>query len=233
MKSITDAVEETLGGMFFLNIAFKQDVVNYSALARVIKPTVDKEAGGDAGLDAITMAIKRYAEELRSAEPKRELVASLKDCTLVMRTDLVGFHVKNWRNRPMLLETLQQLIEKTVDWHAGEKCYVMHRTSEMYILASSKFRDQILSAVGENLLLENKRLAIMTINFPPQSLEIPGVVAFFATQLAQMNVNIRTCFETYKKLSFVIDEKDVGKAYETLNSAITSVRESYGDMFKE
>lgn len=227
LKSIADAVEETLEGAYFLNTAFRQDIINYSALARVIKHIIDKETGSDAGLDAITIAVKRYAEDLRKTRPPQDLVALLKDCSLVMRTDMVGFHVKNWRTKPALLKELQEIIYNVVDWNAGEKCYVLHRTDEMYVLASSKFHDRISKAIGENLLLENKRLAILTLIFPPVGLEVPGVFAFFATQLAQANINVRMHFTTYKKLSFIIDEEDAGRAYSVLSSAIGKMRDMY------
>ena len=84
---MSDAVLEVVSGMYFLRMPMQEELINYSALARFIKPMVEKRVGGEVGVEAITMALRK-ASAAPHANPMGVFLA-FKDAKVVLRTGLV------------------------------------------------------------------------------------------------------------------------------------------------
>lgn len=228
--TISDAVSEVLGEMQFLRVAFQHDVVNYSALARLIKPLVEEKLGAAAGVDAIIMGIRRYATTATREKEPQDIMLQIKDCTLTVRTDMAAVYFRHWRTK-QFVNKLTALQMEDVDWNAGEKIYTIDRSGEILLLANAKFLVKLLeigsASPGTKLLDKRTGLAVLTVSYPPEALDTPGVFAFMAQRLASAGVNMLSVFTTYRKISFLIDERDVGKAYDHLSKAISSSRRLY------
>jgi hypothetical protein len=222
--TVADAVSEALGELHYLHEAFRQDVVNYSAVARLLKPLVQERVGQEVGLDAIVMAIRRYAESLPKHAPDGDVLRAVKDCTLLVETDLACLDIKHWR-APDFHAGLERLLFQGVDWHAGEKIYLIQRAYELTIVASTRFVQPLLELTGEGraqLMARHDAQALMTLTLPDES--VPGVYAFFANQFWEAGINVTTVFHSYRKLSFVVEEKDAARAYDHLSRAIGVAR---------
>lgn len=228
--SIADAVTEILSEMNVLHPAFRYNVVNYSALARLLKPIVDTKVGSSAGLDAIVMGIRRYAEGMTFAEKQQDIIEIIKECTMTLRTDMASASVKYWRT-PEFLSGLYELDRNVVDWHAGEKIYMTRRSYEMTLVFSSKFMPQIVELVKTapttELMEKREGLALISVSLPPMAFNVPGVFSFFTDKFTQANINVLTVFSTYRMMSFLFNGKDAPKAYERISSAILSCQALY------
>jgi len=225
--TIASAVSEILGEMQFLRSAFQYELVNYSALARMIQPLVVEKTGGEAGLDAIIMGIRRYSTNLSKEVGESDVNVILKDCSLTLRTDLVAVYYKYWRTVPFL-DRLRAMQMEQVDWNAGEKVYIIQRSGEMAIIANTKFLPEILElgrgSQMTKLLATHDGLAVLTVSYPARGVEMPGLFAYLGQRLASAGVNSLAVFSTYRKISFLIEERHIGRAYELVSTAIASSR---------
>ena len=113
--NVSDAVLEVVSGMYFLRMPMQEELINYSALARFIKPMVEKRVGGEVGVEAITMALRK-ASAAPHANPMGVFLA-FKDAKVVLRTGLVLMRFSRSE------ELNKKLIEfqKKTDWSRGEQ----------------------------------------------------------------------------------------------------------------
>jgi hypothetical protein len=225
--TIADAVNQVLEEMHFLQEAFRHDVVNYSALARLIKPLVDERVGSPSSLDAVIMGIRRYAASAAQEGDGQPLHKVLKDVTITLRTDVGAVYFRHWRT-PEFLNRLAELELRSVDWNAGEKIYVVQRSGEMAVIANTKFLPEILDLPKRSpqttMLARKDNLAILTVAYPPEGIQTPGLFTFLAGKLSSGGINLLANFSTYRKMSFVIPGEDVSKAYQRLSDAISMAR---------
>lgn len=216
--SISDAVSEVLSEMHFLQQPFKLGIINYSALARVIKPFVEQKTGEEAGLDAIIMAIRRNSEIVGKTE-SRDVYALLGECTLSLRTGMVYVHFKRSNE---LYEKVAKF-ERTINWLSGERIYVNQRTDEISIMTLSRFLSSLLELIADDesqLLGKQENMAMLTIRYPASALQTPGVLHLLTSQFAALGINIVSVFSSFSRLSFVCDEADAPAVYNRIAKLI-------------
>lgn len=228
--SITDAVAGILSDMYSLREAFNKDVVNYSALGRLIKPMVDQRMGTATGLESIVMAIRRYADSLHQKGVGAEVQSVISACTLMVETDFVALDFKHWRAHN-ISTNLFRLLSDGVDWHAGEKIYVVLRDYELTLVANNKFVAPIMEIFSKSerskLMGRRDGVAVVTISTPQSN--SPELYAFFTDQFVNSQIPIVNMFQAYRNVSFVIDEINAAKAYSVLSRAISTARMTAGE----
>jgi len=203
--------------MHFLQEPFKLGIVNYSALARVIKPLVEQKTGGEAGLDAIIMAIRRNTEFL--VKEDYSVYSLLGECTLSLRTGMDCIHFK--RSNELYQKVAE--FERTINWLSGERIYVNQRTDEISIITLSRFLPKLLELIKDDssqLLGKQEGMAMLTIRFPPRGIETRGFLHLLTSQFEALGINITAVFSSYSRLSFVCNEADAPAVYERIAKLI-------------
>ena len=217
--SVSDAVSEVLSEMYFLQQPFKLGIVNYSALARVIKPLVEQKTGEEAGLDAIIMAIRRNIELLVKQGESKDVYSLLGECTLSLRTGMVCVHFK--RSNELYQKVVE--FEHTINWLSGERIYVNQRTDEISIMTLSRFIPKLLEMIKNDpsqLLAKQESMAMLTIRFPPSVLDTHGFLHLLTSQFEALGININAVFSSYSRLSFVCNEADAPAVYDRIAKLI-------------
>ncbi len=215
-KSITGAVESVLSSMRFLQTAFKYELVNYSALARLIKPVVEEKTGGRTSLDALIMAIRRHVLSRKKTE-KPDIYKMMCKSSVELMTDMFWI---NYKRSDELYKKLLECEEK-INWQAGEKMYIVQRSNEISVISVSKYVNKLSNLADESQIIEKQLdTALITVELPPASHYTNGLWVFFANQFDEISVNVLSIFSSYTKISFLIDEKDAARAYHKLSSVI-------------
>ncbi|MFH1056621.1 MAG: hypothetical protein V1717_02385 [Candidatus Micrarchaeota archaeon] len=218
--NISDAVEEIVLEMHFLRFAFKEDLINYSALARFIKPLVEERVGEHVGLDAIVMALKKHSPSL-SSQPFN-IFGVFKEARLLLRTGVCLIHFERTE------ELHKKLVEfqRNIDWAAGEKLYLLQRSEEISIVALSKYEGGLLSLAAPGQVLKKySNLAVVTVQFPEEYFDTYGVFEYLANQFTDVGVSIKEVFSSHDKVSLVFDEDKASLVYEKLSKAVEASRQ--------
>ncbi len=217
--SVSEAIEEIMDGMVFVKSGLKRDLINYSALARMIKPLVDKKMNSDVSLDTIIMAIRRNAESLSDDVLSKQLYACISDCKIAMQTDMFCVHFK--RTKDLFKKIIE--IEFTLDYSIGERMYVTQRTDEITVVCTSSYLQQLLDLVKDDpsMVIERReKLALATVQFNYSGVYTPGLLHFFTSNFDRLGVNLFGCFSSFSKISFLFDEKDAPLVFEGLSKTI-------------
>ncbi len=214
MISTTTVVEELIKKSPFMETAIAEDLVNYSSLARFLKPEIEKRLFKDIKEGAIIMALKRAAVSLKKSVPKGEQVLkNLGDITI--RSNLVDY---TFLNSPTLGNTQNKILERT----AGRKdifITVSHGISQVTIIASEAVENDIKEIFKhETAICSIGGLSSLTIRIPEEATKIPGVLYSILKILAWEGINMIETISTYTELTIVLGTKDIERAFSLLKN---------------
>jgi predicted amino acid-binding ACT domain protein len=198
-------------------------LVNYSELARRIKPYVEAEAGKGASLEAIKAALIRYSQRLREQAPEtpqRRLLETLARSALELRTGVTVATVR-LHALPRLAETVTELLGK------ARLFFLMQSISSVTVTVSSEYFPLIKEKVGEDSFIEiYPDQAVLVIVSPPDVVEVPGFIAHVTGILAKNGININQIESVYTDTILVMKLDDALKAFNLLREAIEVAKQT-------
>ncbi len=224
--SVSDAVIEILGGMHFLRTAMTLDLINYSALARAIRPQVEKKMNGKVELETIIMAIRRNAHVLTAKK-----TAAVFDVLKESKVDLVtGMCFVKLKRSQIVLEQLLEFA-KTVNAEQMESLYIIQRVDEIAIVMPETLipkleKMPVIKKDPETIKEKQGDLAAITVRLPSFTVEVPGVYALITNSLSDLGVSLLTILGSFGRSSFVCSEEDAPLVYDKINSLIRESKET-------
>lgn len=218
--SINRAVEDLLNSKPFIQDMFKIDVVNYSGLARYLLPTLEQElAKKQINLEAVIMAVKRYAEKIKGEPASDKVLSTLSKCDLRLKGDLVDITLnKTVENYSMAMAAYDK-----IDWNRGDIIHVYQSLAEIAILLDNKNK-KYLKKIDPIHIEEN--LAMITLKTPPEMVEVVGFVYYLLGLLSNEGINLIDLISTFTELNFVVKEEDGAETYNVLFSSIKDARKA-------
>ncbi len=200
----------------------KQGIVNYSALAELIRDRVLRLANRKSvQIDAIKMALMRYAEELK--ETRKVLEANISKIIagseLELKNDVTVITV----HQHALINKFNELT-KFVE---GSRFFqIIQGTKTFTIAAHQNLLPSIVELIEEkNIITTNKNQSALILISPPEIIETPGIVAYVSNLFATHNINITQFMSCHLDTIFIISRKDSITAYKLLEERILLFRE--------
>ena len=213
MISTTTVVEELIKRAPYLETAMAAELVNYSSLARYLRPEIEKRLFKDIKEGAIIMALKRVSSRMKgSLLESNQVLKNLGDITI--RSNLVDY---TYRNSPSLNKAQNEILNKT----SGRKdifITISHGISQVTIIASEETEKDIKEIFkGETEICGLNNLSSLTIRIPVEATKTPGVLYSILKVLAWEGISITECVSTFTELTIVLDRKDIERAFSLLN----------------
>lgn len=210
MVSISDALEEILKNYPFLEEGLSRGIINYSALARDVKPTIEKRLYKSIKMGAIVMALKRLEEKLPK---KRAVNAELGLTDITVRSNLSEYTY-------LISDTLANNQRQLLNSLTNKKdvfCTFSEGVRETTIIASTSIADLINNIFqNETLVINISNLSSITIRLPKDNVETPGLYYQILKRLAWENINVVEVISTYTEITVVFRTADVDKAFSVL-----------------
>lgn len=211
--SIASYVKTIIDRSPFISDMLIQDIASYSNLALSIKPKVEALYGAPVSDSSIVMAIRRYAEELRS-KPKRSRSGSI-DYEIQMKTNIYDV---NLRRNDLFAGKLPE-IYSSVHPENGDFINVTIGSHEITLSVSENARsnvDRILS--GFEIVHSYTDLVALTILFHGDYIQTPGITYLAVRKLAWEHINIIEIVSTMNVLTFIVSREDSHRAYQALEA---------------
>lgn len=206
MRSIGKIAEEIINRSPFLLEAITEELINISALARKLKPEIERVVGNEVKEGAIIMAIKRLTPSLyRRVNVKiSNVMGDIGDISI--RKNLVDF---TFENSSSLNEKHQQLLNE-INQHNDDFFTWSKGVSETTIILNSA-HSSIVERIfkEEQLRSHTKNLAAVTITLPLINSEIYGVYYYILKHIAWDGINIIEIVSTSNEFTLVIKQADV------------------------
>jgi hypothetical protein len=214
--SVHRATAEALNIFGFVKLPLSLGLMNYSALARRIRPIVEEKLQRGASPGAVTIAVQRQARALAREKTTRLLVEMIARSRIGITTGLVLMYFEKSRRMKgeflRMYEKIRADPDKKIDvtFHDDE---IMALTGWSALQSLSK----LLAHSPPSFRLDNRSLIRLT---RPKHLDSPGYLNYFLNELTARGVNIDSLFITRATVCFVVSDEQAADAYEGIASMI-------------
>lgn len=218
MIRVSDAVADIVKRSPLLEEGLSRGLINVSALARDIRPRVEKRTFKDVTEGAIVMALKRLSKDLAAQRHSTTVFQIAPD--MIVRSNLFELTVRNAPSLPAKQPLLAALVTAQNSQHF---LTVTSGVFETTIIASEALRtriEHILSA--EHRVHDIPDLASITIRLNDAFLEVPGSIAQILKYIAWEGVNIIEVVSTYLELTIILRQNDTDRAFAVLKGSFQS-----------
>ncbi len=208
MLTIPNAVEEVIKKKPFLEGALVEGLINLSALARQLKPEIEKKVGKEVNDSAVIMALNRLVPrlELMSAMKFKKVVENIGD--IIVRSNLADYA---FVNSPTLYEKQAQLLGRV------RSMKDVFCTFSQGIYETTLVVDEIFAE--ETNIAKTVDLSSITVKLPVENTICPGVYYYIFKELAWDNINITEVISTTNEFTVVISDNDIHRAFTILMEA--------------
>ncbi len=216
MLTIPNAVEEVIKKKPFLEGALVEGLVNLSALARQLKPEVEKKVGKEVNDSAVIMALNRLVPrlELMSAMKFKKVVENIGD--IIVRSNLADYA---FVNSPTLYEKQAQLLERVRNVK-DLFCTFSQGIYETTLVVSSAIAPMVEDIFkNETNVSQTHNLSSITVKLPMENTVCPGVYYYIFKELAWDNINIIEVISTTTEFTVVVSDEDIHRAFTILMEA--------------
>lgn len=213
MSTISKVTEEIINRSPFLREAMTENLINISALARKIKPEVEKGTGKETKEGAIVMAIKRMTPGVyhRLDLKIKNVIGGIGD--FLVRSDLIDF---TYENSETLRDCQRQLVQLLSNDKDSFFALCKGITETTYIM-NSKYADQMENLFqAERLKSHNTNLSSITVKLPETNTETYGVYYYIMKHLAWEGINIEQVVSTANEFTAIVDSNDIDNAFKIL-----------------
>lgn len=216
MITVPEATKKIVERSRYLVEAMSKGLINYSSLARYIKPELEQMLLKPVSEASILMALKRLEKEMQPKFVPLKIFTSAPD--MIVRSNLIELSIIN---SEALADRFQKLFEAHKKNHSSFFT-ITEGLSETGIIFSRDLEQEIKTILlGEDILLELSNLSALTIRMPKDNITTPGVYYFFLKSLAWEGINIVEIISTPLEVSIILDDKDIHRAFSILKSLFT------------
>lgn len=219
--SIAEAARLIVSGKPSIMDGLRQGVINFSALAEMIKEQVmeivDKNR---VNVDSIKMALMRYADELKSRRQflEEQIAEVTANSILELKNDVAILTI----NQKSFLIRFDQIF-KSLD--SFRFLQLTQGTETFTVVTDLQSKEKIVEVVGEkNIVLEIEDQSAIVIISPKQIIDVPGVIAYITDLLSTNGINITQIISCYTDTLLIVERNDALKAYQILENKILSLR---------
>lgn len=208
--SVNKIIKNMVLNDVFLATSLNRGYTNLSAVARDLRPGIERRIGESVNLEAIISALKRNRDLSRKFD--RRVLEALAQTSIQLVTSVTKFVIPANRN------------ERILKW-----AYDMKLPGTIYISTSSEFttlilEDRNLSTFSEGLkrgVLDKKSgLAVLVLKSPRSILDVPGFLMSVYSKLAFAGINIEETTNSYTDAIIVVREDESGEAFNAIRELI-------------
>lgn len=208
MITVPEAAKTIIERSRYLTEAMSKDLINYSSLARYIKPEVEKMLMKSVSDASLIMAIKRISEEVKPKFAPLTIFEGVPE--MIVRSNLVEFTLKND-------VSLRKKYKDLAQFSSDEHHYFFTLTEGVFettIIVSRYLEDNVKHIIaGQHILSKVENLSSITIRLPKENVATPGVYYFFLKSLAWEGINIVEIVSTPMEVSLILEDKDINTAF--------------------
>lgn len=213
MKTIAEFVQEELNRYPFLMEALQEGLINVSALARSLQPTVSRAAGREVKEGAIVMAVNRLPVG-GGHFMLREIRAFARQLTDIrVRSNLLDY---TYLNSDTLIRAQAQLLA-VVSERPKTFCTYSQGVAETTIVISSGF-EVVMEELfqGETLTDLTRNLSAVSLMLPETNRQLYGIYYYILKDLAWQGINVVELISTSNEFTIIVADKDLDQTFSIL-----------------
>ncbi|MGI0090705.1 MAG: hypothetical protein ACREBS_03260 [Nitrososphaerales archaeon] len=217
-QSVPLAVESIITHNQAIHTCMKQRIINFHALAGLIRTEVEKSVGRPASINTLVVAIKRFSDALKQERSKSfPPVAVLKDAKITLTSDIADVTI-----RPKKSE-FQEILKKIVEISAqlDESPDLFKSSNLIKLVADEKeYRSSIRGELKKtHIEREVTGVSKLVLRLSPLTKRDPGFTLFISELLYNQGVNVIHSYIDEDTI-LIVKTEDAAVAYEILEREI-------------
>ncbi len=213
MITISQAVDVILNKKPFIVEALNDNILNFSSLAKFIKPDIENLLKKKVNDGAIIMSLRRFESSSKLKLTKKLDLLMKKIGDIVVRSNLVDY---TFRNSDSILKCQQKLLE-LINERKDFFYTISQGVYEITFVMSDKIKNDIPNIFeGEKLISYSDNLSSITIKLPEENVIQPGLYYYIFRALAWDGINILEVISTSNEFSLILKDQDIDKAFSVI-----------------
>jgi hypothetical protein len=197
------------------NILYQESIfigiTNFTSLAKIIKPDIEKIYGDRVNLSTITRAIQRYAE---IAHEKQERFKFNYFKGIKLDSNVVYIVI---RESSKALDKIRTAYEE-IDFKEGGVFNILHGNREIVIITNKEYKDNILDILKvEKITHVVEDHNLITLAYSKDYSYTPGLIYGISRNIAWQKINVLAWLDTPHELTLLVHDSDATKCYNILN----------------
>ncbi|MBU0758062.1 MAG: hypothetical protein KKF44_08375 [Nanoarchaeota archaeon] len=218
---VKDEIEKDI---FILDLLY-DGLINVSALARKMLPRI-RTRNKKATVESISITIKRYISSRKGLDLSKTLKKIISNSQIVMKDNIS--HLTFSRSEE-IVSRLNKISQK-IKWDKDEVFLINQGPGEITAIID-EYNFNYFFDIEKKVTEKRDSLVLISIKETPymdmeKGIDTPGLYAYFINRIARKGINIIEVISTSSQVSFLIDETDFTRAYNTINESIRYCRES-------
>lgn len=216
MITISQLLEKLIKQKPFVESALVEGLVNISALARQLRPEIEKTLKKEVTEASIIMALKRFVDQMDVSMHRKIEKATKGFGDIIVRSNLCDFTYK-------LSDTLiekQSILIKKIGKEKDVFFTISRGVFETTIVISNQYADEVKEIYKEETLIASSNfISSITLRLPKNNTVIPGLYYHIFKQIAWEGISVLEAVSTTNELSIILKDKDVDGAFSVLKSS--------------
>ncbi|HZW57753.1 MAG TPA: hypothetical protein VFF30_15800 [Nitrososphaerales archaeon] len=214
--SISRTVKTVIDNDLSMQDAIGRRYGNYTAIARLIKPKVERELGRKVNFESLVTSVKRVKPRIQLASAGIEGV--LAESIVNVRTDVAKLSLeKSKRSLEASRNLMASYQEEFLQVSESNSAITMIFDQKLLETVHKKFND-------DDILDEQSNLAAIIVHSPSEIVRTPGVVLSIYAKIAENHVNIEDTVSCFTDTIVVIRMEEVARTFSVLTDLITECR---------
>ena len=215
MVNIQHLVKKELEKNPFLIDILQQELINITALALKLQPTIEKELGKEVKTTAISMALRRYSTEIST----RSIFdwKFPKDLEVSTKSQIYEIAIEKTSKSKKILDKIYTSIKR----YKGEFLSFVEGTYEIVIFTNQRNKNQVKQILkGQKITSEQDNLSYVTVNWRKITKDIPGIYYRITRAIAFKNISIQSFHTIGAEMMIFFKEVDFVRAYQVIDNIL-------------
>ncbi|MBS3140305.1 hypothetical protein J4479_04850 [Candidatus Woesearchaeota archaeon] len=216
MVTVSHLAEKIVERKPFLEEALAKGIINYVALAEILRPEIEKELKKEVKTSAIMMSLRRLSEKLEKNFIKQAQIR-FKETDITIKSNLFEITVLK---SSVIISNIKRLYD-LIDFSRGDFLTITHGIYEITIISNKKHKNKIERILEEEKIVKIiDNLSSLTIKIPIEAVEQIGLFYIVTKALNWENINIIEIVSTLTEMTFILKEDDISQAFNILKKLI-------------
>ncbi len=217
MVTVSHLVKKYVDGMPFVHECLGKEMVNYATVAEHLRPQLERELGKKIKTSAVSMALRRYAEDMKRKYESKGVMQILGKSEISVRSGICDITMLKSNTLFGRLKNIYSM----VDYGRGDMLNIVHGNFTVTIIVNDAHRKKILDMLEDEKMCHMERdLAQVSLKFPSEYLYTSGVLHHLTKELAWSDINLIEIVSSSTELNFIVKSRDTVRAYSALEGII-------------
>lgn len=215
MVTVSHVVNKLVNERIYLHEAMSKKIASYGAVAKQLKPHIEKELGKEVKNTAIITALRRYGDKIN--RKKDEISFKSKYAEVNLKTHIIDINVLKTHD---LFDKLKRFYD-IINFQRGDILHVIYGRTHVAIITNERNKEKIINMLQHQKIkkIEEDQVAL-SFTVGKTRIDKPGVLFKVTRALAWENINITEIISVDFEITFIIGKEDALKGYNVLERLI-------------